>query len=243
MIAIILAAGFATRLYPLTRNFPKPLLEVGGRTVLDHLFQQLDALPQIERAVVVSNHRFLVFFQRWHAARPATGKLATLLDDGAVSNADRRGALGDLHFALAHVGINDDLLVCAADNLLRFSLRKLLDAYERRPAVWVCVHRVTDRHRLQRTGVAVLDAEHRVVEFAEKPRRPKSRWAVPPIYIYPRNLLPAIQKCLTAGDLPESLGSLLQWLSARTAVFAHRVHGTVLDIGNLQSLEAARKDF
>jgi glucose-1-phosphate thymidylyltransferase len=241
MNAVILAAGYATRMYPLTRDFPKPLLEVRGRSILDHLVSQLDRLPQIGRIVLVSNHRFLPAFQQWQARRPKSAKPITLLDDGSTENENRLGALGDLRFALEQTGVDDDLFVTAADNLLRFSLAPFFAALARRRAVWVCVHRVTDRERLRRTGVVVLDAENRVLEFAEKPPDPKSEWAVSPLYLYPREFLPMIRERLALPGLADSPGALIEWLRARAPVHAHPIRGEILDLGNLQALDAARQ--
>ncbi len=243
MIAIILAAGYATRMHPLTRDFPKPLLEVGGRSILDHLLAQLEPLPQIARVVVVSNHRFLPQFQSWLAQRPASGRPIELLDDGSTTNENRRGALGDLRFAIEQAGLDDDLFVAAADNLLEFPLAGFIECLARRRCAWICVHRVQDLERLRRTGVVLLDADFRVVEFAEKPAEPKSEWAVPPLYLYPRELLPLLGERLAQPELSDASGSLIEWLCTRTPVHAHPIQGRILDIGNLAALEAARRSY
>lgn len=243
MTAIILAAGYATRMYPLTRDFPKPLLEVGGRAILDHLLAQLEPLPEVQRMVVISNHRFLSVFQQWQARRPPGARPITLLDDGSTTNENRLGALGDLRFALEQTGVDDDLFVAAADNLLRFPLAEFFAAFARRRAACICVHRVTDPARLRRTGVVVLDADFRVLEFAEKPAAPKSEWAVPPLYLYPREWLPMIRARLAEPGPGDSPGALVEWLCGRVPVFAHPIRGEILDIGNLAALEAARQQF
>lgn len=240
MNALILAAGYATRLYPLTKDFPKPLLEVGGRTILDHLVDQIDRIAAIRRIVLVTNHRFLPFFERWKEGH-ASGKLVQLLDDGTTSNEDRLGAVSDLRFALEHANLNDDLLVTAADNILRFPLVEFVAAFEARPAAYLCVHRVEDLDRRRRTGIAVLDADQRVVEFAEKPAEPKTHWGVPPIYLFPRSTLERFPAYLDTGGSAEAPGHFIEWLHRVEPVFAHQIKGSILDIGTPQSLEAARK--
>ncbi len=268
MKALILAAGYATRLYPLTRDFPKPLLQVGDRTILDYLVDQLEAISCIERIALITNRRFVHLFEQWRAARALAGSAASsappslggraslraqasdhhpstinyqLIDDGTTSNADRLGAIGDLAFALAHADLDDDLLVSAADNILRFPLSEFVAAFQRQPASHLCVHRVESLPKLRRTGVAVLDAENRVIEFAEKPREPKTSWAVPPLYIFPRSTLPRISTYLAAGGSPEAPGNLIEWLCRLEPVYAYKINGCVLDIGDPESLEAARR--
>ena len=240
MNALILAAGYATRLYPLTKDFPKPLLEVGGRTILDRLLDQLAAIPALGRIVLVTNRRFRPHFERWRLGRPDP-RGVELLDDGTASNEDRLGALGDLRFALEQAHIEDDLLVTAADNILRFPLSAFAAAFRARRAVQVCVHVVDDLERRRRTGIAVLGADDRVLEFAEKPREPKSHWGVPPIYLFPSSALARLRAYLEAGGSPEAPGHFIEWLHRVEPVFAHRINGSILDIGTPESLEAARR--
>ena len=242
MKALILAAGYATRLYPLTRDFPKPLLEVGGRPILDHLVDQLASIPSIDRIVLVTNHRFLPHFERWRLGPPGP-KPVELLDDGTTSNEDRLGALGDLRFTLEQAHLDDDLLVTAADNILRFPLSDFAAAFQARRAVHVCVHVVEDLGRRRRTGIAVLGADDRVIEFAEKPREPKTPWGVPPIYLFPPSAQARLPEYLEAGGSPEAPGHFIEWLHKVAPVFAHRINGSILDIGTPESFEAARKLF
>ena len=240
MKALILAAGYATRLYPLTKDFPKPLLEVGDRTILDHLIDQMAGLEALEQIVLITNHRFVPFFERWRETRRSRKPVA-VLDDGTTSNEDRLGAVGDLRFALEHADLGHDLLVTAADNILRFPLPEFVAAVQARPASHVCVHHVDDPERLRRTGVVVLDEKDRVVEFAEKPRKPKTHWGVPPLYIFPRSTLSRVAVYLAAGGSPEAPGHFIEWLCRHEPVFAYRIRGSILDIGTPQSLEAARR--
>lgn len=242
MKALILAAGYATRLYPLTLNFPKPLLEVGGQTLLDALMDQLDRIEALDEVLLVSNHRFFPFFAEWRERRQCRRPIR-LLDDGTTSNDDRLGAIGDLAFALRQTQLNSDLLVLAADNLLRFSLVELVGAFQARPHTHVCVHTVEDPARLRRTGVAVLDPDGRVRDFAEKPAQPKTQLAVPPIYVFPRTTLPRVSAYLASGGSPEAPGHFLEWLHRQEPVYAHRIQGAILDIGTPQSLAAARASF
>jgi|WetSurMetagenome_2_1015567.scaffolds.fasta_scaffold231861_1 glucose-1-phosphate thymidylyltransferase len=242
MNALILAAGYATRLYPLTKDFPKPLLDIGGRTILDHLVDQLERIAVVSRIVLVTNRRFAPVFRAWQQARSAS-KPVEILDDGTACNEDRLGAVGDLRWAIQQVPLDNDLLVTAADNLLRFPLAEFVAAFQARRATQVCVHVVEDADRRRRTGIAVLGEEDRVLEFAEKPPEPKTHWAVPPIYAFPRRTLSQVSAYLDAGGSPEAPGHFIEWLCQKERVFAYRIQGSILDIGTPQSLEAARRLF
>lgn len=239
MNAIILAAGYATRLYPLTRDFPKPLLQVGEKTILDLLMDQLDGMDDLREVILVSNNRFAPLFDQWIATRRGNKKIS-LLNDGSMTHKDRLGALGDLRLAVTDRVIGDDVLVMAADNILRFPLADLLAAFRSRRAPHICVHRIDDVQRLRRTGVATLGTENRVADFSEKPAEPKSNWAVPPIYLFPREILPAIVSHLSAAGPMDAPGYLIEWLCRETPVYAHAIDGTILDVGTPESLEAAR---
>lgn len=252
MKAIILAAGYATRLYPLTRNFPKPLLKVGGKTILDHLIDPLKQIPDIDGACLVTNHRFYGHFQNWAQARMAgarragrahTGLRIDILDDGTTSNDDRLGAVGDIRFALDAHNITDDIIVLAADNILQFPLKDFIFAYKSNPSPYVCVRVIEDPEDRKRRGIAQLDDNNRIVTFEEKPAQPKSEWGVPPFYIYPSATLPRINAYLDGGGNPDAPGHFLEWLCNQEPVYAHKIKGTVLDIGNHDSLAAARKAF
>ncbi len=242
MKALILAAGYATRLYPLTKDFPKPLLEAGGQTILDHLMGQLETIPALDHVFLITNHRFLPHFEAWRRRWVGTRKI-TLIDDGTTSNEDRLGAIGDLQFAVRQARIDDDLLVTAADNILEFPLMELASAFRACPTSHLCVHVVSDTERLRRTGVVVLDERNRVLEFAEKPREPKTQLAVPPIYLFPQRTLPRVSEYLAQGGSAEAPGHFIEWLFQREPVYAHRIQGTILDIGTPQSLEAARQRY
>lgn len=240
MKALILAAGYATRLYPLTREFPKPLLEVGGKSILDHLMDQIETLAELREVVLITNHRFHPLFEQWRRTHPSRAPIV-ILDDGTTSNENRLGAIGDIAFAMEHADLNDDLLIAAADNLLRFPLADFVAAFQAHPAGHVCVHWVEDMARCRRTGIVVLDDADRVVEFAEKPREPKTQWAVPPLYLLPRSTVARIPAYLEGGGSAEAPGCFLEWLCRVEPVYAWRISGTILDIGTPESLEAARR--
>ncbi len=245
MKAIILAAGYATRLYPLTQNFPKPLLKVGGRTILDHLVNQLKNISDIDGTYVVTNRRFYGHFADWARANRAikTGVETEILDDGTTSNDNRLGAVGDIQFAIEARDITDDVLILAADNILLFSLQKLVNIFKSNPVSHIAVRHNSDYDDRKRRGNVLLDEDNRVVQFIEKPDRPISEWSASPVYIYPASILPRFKEYIANGGNPDAPGHFLEWLHTCETVYAYDIEGGVLDIGNRESLADARAFF
>lgn len=243
MKAIILAAGYATRLYPLTKNFPKPLLKVGGKTILDHLIDQVKTISEIDRVYLVSNRRFYDHFVNWARAKGKTHLPIDILDDGTISNDDRLGAVGDLRFALETRAIADDVIVLAADNILLFSLQKFVNAFKANPAAHITVRHNPDYDDRKRRGNVLLDENNRVLQFIEKPNEPISEWSVPPLYLYPSTTLPRVKEYLAGGGTPDAPGHFAEWLHTHEPVYAHKIEGRILDIGNRESLAEARAFF
>jgi glucose-1-phosphate thymidylyltransferase len=241
MNVIILAAGYATRLYPLTRDVPKPLLEIGGQTILDRLVNQIErALPGAEIRIV-TNRRFAARFHDW--ARQRRGTPLRILDDGTTDPENRLGAIGDLAFALRHSDGANDVLVSAADNLFEFDFAEFVAAFQRAPGVWIGVHRVEDPERRRRTGIAELDATGRVIGFQEKPSAPRSPWGVPPLYVLDAQAARLVGEYLASGGSRDALGHFLEWLYPRVPVHAWPIRGAVHDIGTLESLSACRARY
>ncbi len=241
MKAIILAAGYATRLYPLTKNFPKPLLEVGGKTILDHLIDQLKNIADIDDIYVVTNHRFHGHFTDW--ARGNKAIRSDILDDGTTSNDDRLGAVGDIQFVIEARDIADDVLILAADNILLFSLQNFVSTFKSNPASHIAVRHNPDYDDRKRRGNVQLDEDNRVLQFIEKPDRPISEWSASPVYVYPASILPRFKEYIANGGNPDAPGHFLEWLHACEAVYAYNIEGGVLDIGNRESLAEARAFF
>ena len=179
MKCLILAAGYATRMYPLTENFPKPLLKVQGRTILDWLIEDIDSLGVVDEYVVISNHKFAHHFDNWAKDRPQN---ITVVDDGTESNETRLGAVRDIQFAIDSCNLDGDMLVIAGDNLLNFSLTKFMKyALEKKTS---CIMRYYEgvKEKLSRSGVATVDENDKILNMEEKPAEPKSNWCCPPFY-------------------------------------------------------------
>ncbi len=250
MKCLILAAGYATRLYPLTKNFPKPLLEVGGKTILDWLIDDIDAAGLVDEYVVISNHRFAGIFEEWAKASALAGPSAgsgsrkiTVLDDGTSSNETRLGAVRDIQFAIEQLELDDDLLVMAGDNLLDFSLVSFINYARSKGTSCVMRYYEPSVERLHKTGVATVDENDLILQMEEKPAEPKSHWCCPPFYFYRRSDVPLVKVGIDSGCGVDAPGSFIAWLATRTPVHAFEMPGARFDIGSLESYEEAKRKY
>lgn len=258
MTCIILAAGYATRLYPLTRDFPKPLLEVAGRSILDRIVDNARRVSAVQRLVVVTNSRFASHFEDWRDARfgaggdrAAGGRSADgggprvdIINDGSTSNANRIGALADLHLAIEEAGVDDEALVLAGDNLFDFELSDFTAFFRDAGCDCITAHELSDDEQLRRTGVVELADDGQVLHFAEKPAEPRSTWAVPPFYAYTRRTLhERLPAYLAQGGEGDAPGNFLPWLIDRAPVYAFRFEGSRHDIGSRESYERVSRLF
>lgn len=242
MKTIVIAAGYATRLGELTKNFPKPLLEIGQRTILGRLLDDIDTIPDIDEHIIITNHRFAHFFEEWAAKQHYT-KPVTIVDDGTSTNETRLGAVGDLLFAMEKLQLNDDLLVVAADNLLFFSFREFVDFAKAKNTSCIMYHEQPSIEKLQRTGVVVLDKDNRVLEMAEKPQQPKTHFAVPPFYLYMKKDFDLIRHSLENGCGNDAPGNLAHYLVDHTVMHAWPMSGGRFDIGSLDTYYEACEKF
>lgn len=239
---IVIAAGYATRLGELTRNFPKPLLKIGESTILGRMLDDIDRIPDIDEHIIITNHRFAHIFEEW-ASQQSYSKPVTIVDDGTSDNETRLGAVCDLLFAMDKLSINDDMLVVAADNILLFSFRDFVDFAKSKGASCIMCHEQPSIERLQRTGVVVLDDDCKVLDMEEKPQVPKSHWAVPPFYIYLRKDLDLVRHSVENGCGKDAPGNLAHYMVDNTVMYAWPMSAGRFDIGSLDSYEEAMKLF
>ena len=240
MKCLILAAGYATRLYPLTENFPKPLLDVQGKTILDWLIDDIDSLNAIDEYIVISNHKFAHHFDSW--AESKTQKI-TVVDDGTETNEGRLGAVKDVKFAIDKLGICDDVLIIAGDNLLDFTLTRFIEYAKKKNASAVMRYYESDTARLRKSGVAQIDSDDRIISLEEKPQEPKSNWCCPPFYFYKADDVSLIGEALSDGCGYDAPGSYVAWLCKKSPVYAMEMPGKRYDIGNLESYEKVQKEY
>ena len=240
MKCVILAAGYATRLYPLTENFPKPLLEVKGKTILDWLLEDIDRSGETDEYVVISNHKFSGIFSEWAEDHKLP---ITVLDDGTENNETRLGAVKDIQFAIEKLKLCNDLLVIAGDNLLDFSLQPFIQYSKEKNTTCIMRYWEPDINKLKKTGVAIVDKNDRIISMEEKPAEPKSNWCTPPFYIYKASDVPLVAKGIQSGCGVDAPGSFIAWLATQTPVHAYKMPGKRYDIGNLASYEEVKKNY
>lgn len=241
MKCLFLAAGYATRLYPLTENFPKPLLEVAGKPILDWLIDDMTQSGLVDEFIVISNHKFAHIFEDWAAKH--TQLSIKVIDDGTNSNETRLGAVKDIQFAIEQLQLDDNLLVMAGDNLLDFSLADFIRYAIGKQATCIMRYYEANEVRLHKSGVAEVAADDRVLSFVEKPAEPRSHWCVPAFYYYIREDSHKIQQAIDNGCGTDAPGSFISWLCGHTNVYAWEMLGQRYDIGNLESYEQVKRVF
>ena len=240
MKCLILAAGYATRLYPLTENFPKPLLKVQDKTILDWLVDDIDEAGLVDEYVVISNHKFAHHFEQWAATK---SQKVTVVDDGTSTNETRLGAVCDIQFAIRQLQLSGDMLVIAGDNVLDFSLTRFVRYAHQKQTSGVMRFYEADEQRLTKCGVLQVDDTDRILSMEEKPAQPKSHWICPPFYYYTAADAARIPEAIQGGCGTDAPGSFIAWLCQQTAVHAMEMPGKRYDIGNLQTYQQVQDEY
>lgn len=230
MQCILLAAGYATRLYPLTENMPKALLKLGDKTILDMVIDKIGEIDDVENIYIVTNEKFHTHFEDW-AKTYSGSKGIKVLNDHTTNNDNRLGAIGDLKYVIDSEKIDDEILVMASDNIFDFSLNDFVDVYRQKNTDMICAHTIANKNELHSMGVVELDGNNKVTGFEEKPENPKSDLGVPPFYLYRRETLPLVDKYLAEGNNPDAPGHFIPWLIGQTDVYAFVFDATRIDIG------------
>ena len=243
MKALILAAGYATRLYPLTKEYPKPLLEVGGRPLIDFLIDKLEEVERIDEISVVSNSKFFPNFKRWKSGLH-TKKRVSLVDDLTASKEDRRGAIGDMHFAVAKKRLNSDLLVVGGDNLFDGDLNDFLAfAQTKDKSPVIGVYNIKEKLKARQYGVVKLDANNRIIDFKEKPRNPQSALVAMCLYYFPKEKLYLLEDYVSGIGKCDAAGFYIDWLRKKVPVYSYIFEGRWYDIGHHDFYQEARNSF
>jgi glucose-1-phosphate thymidylyltransferase len=245
MNVIILAAGYATRLYPLTLTQPKPLLSVAGKPMIDHVLDNLTPIPDIRRVIIVTNAKFADQFQNWaddYRARK-TRLDFTIVNDGSTDDTNKLGAIGDLHLVLTREKVDDDTIVVAGDNLFSQSLEAFGQFCRKRNAPVLGVYDVGNLEEIKKYNAITIDSEGRITFFEEKPKQPQSTLTGIALYYYPKSTLPLIKQYIAEGNNPDQPGRLVQWLYPRMPFYTWRVPGIWYDIGSKEALEEANRVF
>lgn len=240
MKCLILAAGYATRLYPLTENYPKPLLSVGDKTILDWLVDDIDCSGCVDEFVVISNHRFATYFEKWASKK---SQKITVVNDGTSTNETRLGAVKDIQYAIDKLGIDDDMLVIAGDNILDFSLASFIEYAKEKLTSCVMRYYENDDKKLIKCGVVTIDENDKILNMTEKSPTPATHWCCPPFYYYTKEDAKLVQKGIDSGCGTDAPGSYISWLCKQTTVHAMKMPGKRYDIGNLESYEKVKSEY
>lgn len=245
MKLIILGAGYATRLYPLTLNKPKPLLPVAGKPMIEHVLDNLAPIAGIDHIYIVTNEKFTPHFEQWAADYRArdTAREFTVVNDHSTDDSNKLGAIGDLHLVLTSQNIDDDIIVVAGDNLFSDSLADFGDFARSHQAPVLAVYDVGDLDEIKKYNAIEVDDQGRITFFEEKPANPKVTVTGIALYYYPRNSLPLIRQYIAEGNNPDQPGRLVQWMYPRTDFYTWSVPGLWYDVGSKETLEEANRIF
>src|SRR3989344_4209540 len=242
MKALILAAGYATRLWPLTKNTPKPLLEIKGRPMIEHIMGHILELKEIDSVFVVTNSKFHLAFEQWAESFNSKVKIK-IIDDLTASNDDRLGAVGDMHYAILEEKIDDDLLVIAGDNLFEYRLKDFYDYFAQKKATVVaCKDMVSADEVKEKFGVVDVDRDMKITGFEEKPENPKTALASTACYLFTRSDVKEITRYIESKNPPDNAGDFIKWLANHKNVYAFIFTEKWFDIGSFESLGKAREE-
>jgi len=244
MKALILAAGYATRLYPLTKEYPKSLLPVGGRPIIDYIIDNLENIEDIDEIIVITNSKFISKFRSWAKDRSGKKRIS-LIDDLTKDDSAKRGAIADMNFAARHKNIKDDLLVIGGDNLFDYDLKNFISfakANKQHPVIGI--YNIKSKLAASKYGVIRVDKNNRLLDFQEKPKNPKSTLVAMCLYYFPKQKLRLIKQYLdNKRDKSDATGFYIDWLRRRCPVYAFTFKGRWYDIGHYQFYKEAQEAF
>ena len=242
MKAIILVAGYATRLYPLTKDKPKALLEVNKKPIINYIVEQIDKIDAIDDIFVVSNHKFAKNFEDWAKVTESEKKI-TVIDDGTDTVETRRGAIGDILFTIEQMKLDDEIMIIAGDNLFTYDLKDFFDYYKKIDCDSVCAKRFENKEMLSQFGIAELDGNNKIIGLEEKPENPKSDIVVYATYLYKKETMPMFKDYMDEGNNLDAPGHFIEWLYKKKDVYAYIFDGECYDVGTHESYEAVQKVF
>jgi glucose-1-phosphate thymidylyltransferase len=245
MKLIILAAGYATRLYPLTLNQPKPLLPVAGKPMLEHVLDKISSIRDIDHAYIVTNAKFAQHFTKWAEGyrNPKVNFDFRIVNDQTSNEENRLGAIGDMHLVMTNHEIDDDIIVVGGDNLFSSDLSEFGEFCKQKNAPVTGVYDVGDLEEIKKYNAIETDEDNRITYFEEKPKVPKSTLTGIALYYYPKSVLPLIHQYIEEGNNPDQPGRLVQWLYPRVPFYTWKVPGLWYDVGSIETLEEANRVF
>ena len=242
MKALILAAGYATRLYPLTLDKPKALLPIAGKPILDYIVDEIETIEEIDEVIIISNHKFYPHFSKWIENKKSSLNII-VLNDNTTDDKNKLGAIGDINFAIESLGLNDDLLIMAGDNIFTFPLIDYYNAFKEKLCDMILVKELSSLSDLRRMANVETDENGIVTGMVEKPQNPKTNLAAYASYIYKKDTVPLIKKYLQEGNNPDAPGFFPSWLYKIKSIYAYKFNGECYDIGTPESYKEVNKIF
>ena len=242
MKALILAAGYGTRLASVIKDIPKPLIPVGNRPLIDYVVDKLADIKHLSEIVVVSNNKFTPHFQEWAASR--SGLKIRIVNDTTNTPEERLGSVGDIRFVWQKESSLQDWLIIGGDNLFDGNLSHFMDsAISKSPAMSIGVYDVKETQAATKFGVVAVDANQKIISFQEKPKNPATSLIAMCLYYFPKQTLGFLAEYLSESKAVDAAGSYIQWLSEKKNVYGFQFSGKWYDIGSIESLEEARAHF
>lgn len=240
--ALILAAGYATRLYPLTLDTPKPLLPIAGKPIIEHILSKIDKLDDVDEILIITNNKFFDNFRNWKR-KYSSSKPINIINDNTDSDKERLGAMGDIDFAIKKENIEDDLLIIGGDNLFDFNLKELLEFFKEKKSSTAALFDLKEKELAAgKYGVIEINKENKIINLEEKPEEPKTSLISTACYIFSRDDLKEIGICLKEKK-KDNLGEFIAWLSKKKDMYGHIFQGKWFDIGNKEQLKEADKEW
>ncbi len=244
MQVLILAAGYGTRLYPLTRNIPKPLLPCNNRPIINYLLDKVKDFKDLKEVIIVTNNRFAGHFEKWAQEQKKFPAPIRIVNDNTTSPEDRLGAMGDIRFVIKNAGVSDDLLVMGGDNLFDYSLTDFVRVSQaKRPSATIGLYDLKSKEKAKIFGVVSINGEKKITSFEEKPKEPKSTLIAMCLYYLPEKSFPFIERYLKNTKSADTTGDFISWLSQQEAVYGFSFEGRWYDIGSIEAYHEAQADF
>ena len=244
MIAILLAAGYATRLYPLTKDKPKSLLPLGSKLIIDYIMDEIDKLPDLNRVILVTNSRFAGQFEDWASSCDRSGKAPiSVLDDGTTNNDNRLGAIGDIIFTIKKENIDEDLAIFAGDNIFTYSLTDMYAFFKEKNAPTLIAINVPDVEQRRKLAIAEIAEDGQVLDMVEKPSEPKTEWGIYAAYFYGREIIPLFDRYIAEGNPSDAPGNFPSWLYKIMPVYAYKGEGECIDIGTPENYAQTCEEY
>ncbi|MCX7871897.1 MAG: nucleotidyltransferase family protein [Verrucomicrobiae bacterium] len=234
MVGLILAAGYATRLYPITLTKSKCLLEVGGKPMIDYVIEKLLPLKEISKIYIVVNQKFYADFENWlnTIKNIPCGKAIELVNDGSTDDSNKLGAIGDIQYVIDHKNISDGMIIVAGDNLLTEPINELVRQAQTKNTPILGIYELGSLKDVHKYSSVVVDADGKLLEFTEKPTNPSSSRIGIALYYYPTHILPMFKQYLDEKQNKDQPGRFIQWLYKKTPVYTYEIHGKWFDIGD-----------